>query len=127
MSSLQSEVQQKADSLSKEECLLHEVHGGAIPGNDLDQSTCHRVRKSSDRWKLQILREFESHIFNFSAVQFWVGEVRHGRQDLRDDNRMERLPLDDLDAKILAILHKALLELARSMAQTVRVGLATVL
>jgi hypothetical protein len=40
---------------------------------------------------------------------------------------MERPPFDDLDVTIRAILDKSLFKLARSIAETVRVGLATIL
>jgi hypothetical protein len=42
--------------------------------------------------------------------QFWIAEVRLGRQDLHDKIRIRRSPLDDFDAKILAILDKSPLD-----------------
>jgi hypothetical protein len=53
--------------------------------------------------------------------------VRCGRQDFHYENRMGRHPLDDLDAKILAILDKSPFESTQSRVQTVYVRLATVL
>jgi hypothetical protein len=55
-------------------------------------------------------------------VQFWITEVRLGRQDLHDKIRTGRPPLDDLDAKIPAIFDKSPLELARSIAETLCVA-----
>jgi hypothetical protein len=60
-------------------------------------------------------------------VQFWITEVRLGRQDLHDEIRTGRPPLDDLDAKILAILDKSSFESARSIAATLCVAHSTVL
>jgi hypothetical protein len=54
-------------------------------------------------------------------------KVQLGRQDLHDEIRTGKPPLDDLDAKILVILDKYPFELARSIAETLRVTHSTVL
>jgi hypothetical protein len=60
--------------------------------------------------------QFDKHIYKFPTIQFWIAEVWLGRQDLDDDIRIGRPPLDDLDdpddpddvdAKILTILDKS--------------------
>jgi hypothetical protein len=71
--------------------------------------------------------QFSQDTYTLRTVQFWIGEVRRGRQDLYNENCMERLPLDDLDRKILAILDKSLFKLIHSIAETICVGLAIVL
>jgi hypothetical protein len=66
-------------------------------------------------------------------MQFWIAEVRFGRQDLHDEIRTGTPPLDDLDdlddldAKILAILDKSPFESAYSIAETLCVAHSKVL
>jgi hypothetical protein len=60
-------------------------------------------------------------------VQIWIDEVCRGRQDLHDENRMGRPPLDNFDMKILDIFDKSPFESVRSIAETICVDLATVL
>jgi hypothetical protein len=60
-------------------------------------------------------------------IRFWIAEVRFGRQDLHDEIRTGKSPLDDLDAKILAILNKFPFEWTRSIAERLCVSHATVL
>jgi hypothetical protein len=61
------------------------------------------------------------------TVQFWIGEVCCGRKYLHDENYVRRPPLDDLDMNILAILDKSPFESARSIVETLGVGLIKVL
>jgi hypothetical protein len=75
--------------------------------------------------RLQI--QFGEHAYEFRTVQFWITEVQLGRQDLHDEICTGRPPLDNLDAKILAILDKSPFELARSIAETLHVAHSTVL
>jgi hypothetical protein len=44
--------------------------------------------------------QFAEHDYQLWTVQFWVIEMRIGRQDVHDDIRSGRDPLDDLDGKI---------------------------
>jgi hypothetical protein len=53
--------------------------------------------------------------------------VRFSRQDLHDEIRAGRPPLDDIDAKILAFLSKSPFEPARSITEGLRVSGATML
>jgi hypothetical protein len=53
--------------------------------------------------------------------------VRFGHQDLHEEIRTGSPLLDDVDAKILAILDKSPLESARSVAERLLVNCATVL
>jgi hypothetical protein len=66
------------------------------------------------------------HFYKLRTVQFWVGEVRFGRQDLHDEIRSGRPPLDDIDAKIFAILNNSPFELAHSIAERLGVTNVTV-
>jgi hypothetical protein len=71
--------------------------------------------------------QFAQNAYAFRTVQFWIDEVCRGRQALHDENSMGRPPLDDLDAKILTISDKSLFESTRSIAETLYIGLTTVL
>jgi hypothetical protein len=51
--------------------------------------------------------QFVEHDYQLRAVQFWITEIWRGRQDLHDEIRSGRPPLDDFDGKILAILDKS--------------------
>jgi hypothetical protein len=59
--------------------------------------------------------QFGEHAYQLRTIQFWIAEARLGRSDLHDEIRTERLLLDDLDAKILAILDKSPFELIYSI------------
>jgi hypothetical protein len=71
--------------------------------------------------------QFDEHAYKLRTVRFWITEVRFGRQDLHDDIRTGRRPLDDRDAKIWAILDKSPFESACSIAERPHVGRAIVL
>jgi hypothetical protein len=79
----------------------------------------------------RLQEQFGEHAYKLRTVRFWITEIRLGRQDLHDEIRIGRLPLDDLDdlndlddldAKILAILDKSPFESARSIAETLHVA-----
>jgi hypothetical protein len=76
------------------------------------------VRDIADR----LQEQFGEYIYKVQTVQFWIAEVRLGRQYLYDEIRIGKSPLDDFDAKILAILDKSHFESARSIAETLRVA-----
>jgi hypothetical protein len=61
--------------------------------------------------------QFVEHAYQLRTVQFWITEIRRGRQDLHDQIRSGRPPLDDFDGKILAILDKSPFEPAHSMSE----------
>jgi hypothetical protein len=71
--------------------------------------------------------QFCKHFYQLRTVQFWIAEIRHGRQDLRDEIRSRRPSLYDLDSKILAILDKSPVESSRSIAERLIVVQSTVL
>jgi transposase len=75
--------------------------------------------------RLQV--RFAEHVYQLRTVQFWITEIRRDRQDLHDEIRNGRPPLDDLDDKILAILDKSLFESAHSIAKRLFVVYSTVL
>jgi DNA-binding transcriptional MerR regulator len=51
--------------------------------------------------------QFAEHAYQLRTVQFWITEIRLGRQDLDDEIRTRKPQFDDLDAKILARLDKS--------------------
>jgi hypothetical protein len=61
--------------------------------------------------------QFDEHAYQFRTVQFWIAETQLGHQDLHDEIRTGRPPLDDLDAKILDILDKSPFESAYSISE----------
>jgi hypothetical protein len=71
--------------------------------------------------------QFAEHTYQIQTVQFSITEIRLGRQDLHDEIRTGRLPLDDLGIKILTILDKSPFKSAYSIAERLLVALSTVL
>jgi hypothetical protein len=71
--------------------------------------------------------QFGKHACAFQTARFWIIEVQLGRQDLHDEIRTGRPPLDDLDAKIVDILDKSPFESARSIGETPDVAHSIVL
>jgi hypothetical protein len=59
------------------------------------------AHKSIHRLQAQI----DEHAYALQTVSFWIAEVQLGCQDLHDEIRTGRPGLDDLDAKISAILY----------------------
>jgi hypothetical protein len=71
--------------------------------------------------------ELGENSYQLRTVQFWIGEIRRCCQDLHDEMRSRRPPLDDLDSKILVILEKSPFGSSRSMAQRLAVVQSIVL
>jgi hypothetical protein len=71
--------------------------------------------------------QFAEHAYQLRTVQFWITEIQRGRQDLHDEIRRGRPPLDGLDAKILAVLNKSPFQSFSSTAERLAVSLSTVL
>jgi hypothetical protein len=71
--------------------------------------------------------QFGGYDYQLQAVQFWITEIRRGRQDLHDEICSGRPLLGDLNGKILAILDKSLFESAHSMTERLIVAYSTVL
>jgi hypothetical protein len=60
-------------------------------------------RQTGDRLQAQ----FGEHAYQLRTIRFWITEARFGLQDLHDEIRTGKPPLDDLDTKILVILDKS--------------------
>jgi hypothetical protein len=68
---------------------------------------------AADEITTRLQTQFAEHAYKLRTVRFWIGEVRFGRQDLYDEIRTGRRPLDDVDTKILAIFKTNLLSSQR--------------
>jgi hypothetical protein len=65
--------------------------------------------------------QFDEHIYQLRTIQFWIAEARLGCQDLHNEIRVGRPPLDDLDMKILAMLDKSPFQVVHSIAKRLSV------
>jgi transposase len=71
--------------------------------------------------------QFNENAYSLRTVQFWVGELRRGGQDLHDAPRSGRPPDEHLATRILELLRENACESARSLADTLQVSHSTVL
>jgi hypothetical protein len=71
--------------------------------------------------------QFIKHVYQLLTIQFWITEIRLDRRDLHDEIRARRPSLDDLDAKILAILDISQFKLAHSISERLIIAYSTVL
>jgi hypothetical protein len=81
------------------------------------------VHDIADRLQAQ----FAEHAYKPRVIRFWIAEIWLSRQDLHDEIRTGRPPLDDLDTKILAILDKSPFESVYSISERLFVADPTVL
>jgi hypothetical protein len=75
----------------------------------------------------ELKAQFPEDAYSLRAVQFWLAEVRRGREDLHDKLRLGRPPPDCLLARIQEILNENPFESARSMADILHISHSTVL
>jgi DNA-binding transcriptional ArsR family regulator len=75
----------------------------------------------------RVQTQFAKHGYQLRTVRFAITEIRRGSQDLHDEIRSGRHPLDDLDAEILAVLDKSPLESFHSISERLTVSHSTVL
>jgi hypothetical protein len=71
--------------------------------------------------------QFQEDAYSLRSVQFWIGEMKRGRKDLRDGQRSGRRPIDSLTAHIKVLLDENCFMSARSIAETLQVSHSTVL
>jgi hypothetical protein len=96
------------------------------PHTDCTQ-TAHRLHTDRTQTAHRFQTHFDEHAYKLRTIQFWITEIWFSRQDLHDEIRTGWPPLDDFDAKILAILNKSLFESTRSIAKTFLVAHSIVL
>jgi hypothetical protein len=65
---------------------------------------------------------FENKVPALPTVRFWMEQVRRGPDDLHDEHRPRRPPLDDIDTQIMRILGKSPFKSTRSRPQ--RLGIS---
>jgi hypothetical protein len=82
---------------------------------------------AADEITTRLQAQFAEHAYKLRTVRFWIGQVRFGRKDLHDEIHTGRPHLNDIDAKILAILNKSPFESACSITERLRVSHAIVL
>jgi predicted HTH transcriptional regulator len=71
--------------------------------------------------------QFHEDAYSLRAVQFWIGEVRRGRENLHDDPRPRRPSEEHITGKIQELLNQNPFESARSIAETLEISDSTVL
>jgi hypothetical protein len=76
---------------------------------------------------IRLQAQFGEHSDQLPTVQFWIVEVRHGRQDPHDEICSGRPPPYELDCKILAILYRSPFQLSHSIAERLAVVQSTML
>jgi hypothetical protein len=62
--------------------------------------------------------QFPEDAYSLQSVQFWIGEIQRGREDLYDAQRSGRRPVESLTAQIKVVLDENCFMSARSMAET---------
>jgi hypothetical protein len=78
-------------------------------------------------FSFSIRRKYRLGTYSLRSVQHWCQLFDCGRQNLRDNPRSGRLPIDHLDAKIITNLEKERFSSAHSLAEALDVPPATVL
>jgi predicted HTH transcriptional regulator len=71
--------------------------------------------------------QFHEDTHSLRSVQFWIGEIKRGREDLHDAQRSERRPIESLTAQIKVLFDENYYVSARSIAKTLHVSHSTVL
>jgi hypothetical protein len=71
--------------------------------------------------------QFHEDGYSLRSVQFWIGEIKRGREYLRDSQRSGRRPIKSLTAQIKVLLDENCFVSARSIAETLHASHSTVL
>jgi FtsZ-binding cell division protein ZapB len=80
------------------------------------------------RARSQSLRaQFHKNVYALRTVQFWITELRRGREDLRDEVRTGRSSAENLRTKIQELSDENPFESARLMAEILSVSPSRVL
>jgi hypothetical protein len=66
--------------------------------------------------------QFHEDVYALRAVQFWITELRRGREDLHDEPRTGRHSAENLPTKIQELLDKISFESGRSVAEILQVS-----
>jgi hypothetical protein len=61
--------------------------------------------------------QFHEDVYSFRSVQFWIGKIRKGREDLHDAQRSGRRTIESLTAQISVLLDENCFVSAQSIAE----------
>jgi hypothetical protein len=79
----------------------------------------------------QIVENFESQFhedaYSLRSVQFWIGEIKRGREDLHDAQGSGRRLIESLTPQIKVLFNENCFVSARSIAETLQVSHSTAL
>jgi hypothetical protein len=71
--------------------------------------------------------QFHEDAYSLRSVQFWIGEIKRGREDLHDAQRSGRRPIESLTAQIKMLFDENCFMSARSIAETLQMCHSTFL
>jgi DNA-binding CsgD family transcriptional regulator len=71
--------------------------------------------------------QFHEDAYSLRSVQFWIGEIKGGREDLYDAQRSGRRPIESLTAQIKVLFNENCFVSAQSIAETLQMSHSTVL
>jgi hypothetical protein len=90
-------------------------------GMEYDQTVIIRFLRKEGAYARQIADRLQAKLAEYSyqlrTVRFEIAEIGRGRQDLHDEIRRGRPPLDELDSKFLVILEKSPFESSHSITE----------
>jgi hypothetical protein len=99
-----------------------------IDAHDIaNRQTDRQTDRYTNRQTNTLQAQFNEHAYKLRTIQFWNTELRLDCQGLYDEIRTGRLPLNDLDAKILMMLEKSPFKSVHSIGETLRVAHSIVL
>jgi FtsZ-binding cell division protein ZapB len=50
--------------------------------------------------------QFHEYVYSLRSVQFWIGEIKRGRENLHDAQRSGRRPFENLRTQIKVLLNE---------------------
>jgi hypothetical protein len=71
--------------------------------------------------------QFHEDAYSLRCVQFWIGEIKRGPEDLYDAQRSRRRPIESLTMQIKVLLDENCFVSARSIEETLQVCHSTLL
>jgi hypothetical protein len=71
--------------------------------------------------------QFREDAYSLPSIQFWIGEMKRGREDLHDAQQSGRRPIESFTAQIKVLLDEHCFVSGRSIAETLQVSHSTVL
>jgi hypothetical protein len=87
----------------------------------------HRERVQPDEIHRRLAAQPCKDLYSKRSIEWWCAQFVCGREDIEDDYRSGRPPIDHLDTKILACLESEPFQSTYSLAEALGVSQATVL